>query len=111
MARSAVRTRVSVSVAELLPGVGSGTPGGADTVAVFDSVPVAETLIVPSTVKVTLPPAGRFTVLLMLPDPDAGHVPPPAPTHVQVAVRDAGNVSVTVDPGALLGPGLLATIV
>ena len=39
--RSAVGLRVSVSVAELLPGVGSVTPPGAVTVAVFASVPVA----------------------------------------------------------------------
>ena len=38
--------RVSVSVAELLPGVGSVTPAGAVTVAVFDRLPVALVLIV-----------------------------------------------------------------
>jgi hypothetical protein len=47
----------------------------------------------------------------MLPDPDAVHAPPPAPAHVHVAVRDAGNVSATVAPVTLLGPTLLATIV
>src|SRR5262245_33637559 len=47
----------------------------------------------------------------MLPAPDAGHVPPFSPVHVQVAVKDAGNVSTTVAPVALLGPALLATIV
>ena len=47
----------------------------------------------------------------MLPLPDAVHVPPPAPTHVHVPVREAGNVSATVAPGALLGPALLAVIV
>ena len=39
--RSALAPRVSASVAELLPGVGSLTPAAAVTVAVFDSVPVA----------------------------------------------------------------------
>ena len=47
----------------------------------------------------------------MLPAPAAVHVPPPAPTQVHVAVSDAGNVSATVAPGALLGPALLAVIV
>src|SRR3954447_12454023 len=47
----------------------------------------------------------------MLPEPDAVQVPPPAPTHVQVQVSDAGNVSATVDPAALLGPALAAVIV
>src|SRR5262245_27984011 len=47
----------------------------------------------------------------MFPEPDAVHVPPPAPTHVHVAVNEAGNVSATVDPEALLGPALDAVIV
>src|SRR5438874_2614511 len=41
MLRSASGARVSVSVAELLAGVGSVTPAGAVTVAVLDTVPVA----------------------------------------------------------------------
>ena len=48
---------------------------------------------------------------LRLPDPEAVHVPPPAPTQVHVAVSDAGNVSATVAPTALSGPALLAVIV
>jgi hypothetical protein len=47
----------------------------------------------------------------MFPEPAAVHVPPPAPTHVQVHVSDAGNVSATVAPGALLGPAFDAVIV
>src|SRR3954452_23838406 len=47
----------------------------------------------------------------MLPEPDAVQVPPPAPTQVQVAVRDAGKVSATVAPVALLGPAFDAVIV
>jgi hypothetical protein len=109
--RSAFPTSVSVSVAELFPGVGSVTPPGTATVAVFTRLPVAAALIVALTVYVTLPPTGRLTVLLMLPLPLAGHVPPPAPAHVHVAVKDAGNVSATVAPVTLLGPALLATIV
>ena len=44
--RSALAASVSLSVAELLPGVGSVTPPGAATVAVLLSVPVAEAEIV-----------------------------------------------------------------
>ena len=91
---------VSVSVAELLPGFGSLTPAGAVTVAVFDRLPVAPAAIAALTVYVTVPPAGRLTVSLILPDPAAVQVPPPAPTQVHVAVRAAGNVSATVAPGA-----------
>jgi hypothetical protein len=47
----------------------------------------------------------------MLPDPAAVHVPPAAPAQVQVQVREAGKVSATVAPVALLGPALLATMV
>ena len=48
--RSAVGLRVSVSVAVLFPGVGSVTPPGAATVAVFASVPVAVAETVAETV-------------------------------------------------------------
>jgi hypothetical protein len=41
IARSALPLSVSLSVAELFPGVGSATPPGAATVAVLLSVPVA----------------------------------------------------------------------
>ena len=41
-ARSACGLNVSVSVAELFPGIGSVTPAGGATVAVFDKVPVAD---------------------------------------------------------------------
>ena len=44
--RSALAASVSLSVAELLPGVGSVTPAGAVTVAVLLSVPVAAAEIV-----------------------------------------------------------------
>jgi len=111
IARSAVPDSVSLSVAELLPGLGSVTPAGAVTVAVLDSVPVAAAEMAALTVYVTDPPAGRLTVSVMLPEPAAVQVPPPAPTQVQVAVSEAGNVSATVAPVALLGPALDAVIV
>lgn len=102
---------VSVSVAELFPGVGSVTPAAAATVAVFDSVPVAAPLTVQLAVYVNEPPAGRLTVSFIFPEPEAVPVPPPAPAPVHVHVREAGNVSATVEPGALLGPAFEAVIV
>jgi hypothetical protein len=48
--RSADAEIVSESVAELLPGVGSVTPAGAATVAVFTSEPVADADIAAETV-------------------------------------------------------------
>jgi hypothetical protein len=109
---SAWGVNVSVSVAVLLAGVGSITPPGTVTVAVLTRLPVAEALTVPVRVYVTLPPTGRFTVALMLPDPLAVQVPPPAPTQVQVGpVIAAGTVSATVAPVTALGPGFDATIV
>src|SRR5688572_23944561 len=47
----------------------------------------------------------------MLPEPAAVQVPPPAPTHVQVQVSDAGNVSATVPPVTGSVPALEAVIV
>ena len=101
---------VVTSVAELLPGAGSMAPAGTATVAVFDSVPVAAAAMVQFAVYVTVPPTGRFTVSLRLPPPAAVQMPPPAPPQVQVQVNEAGNVSATVAPVALLGPALLAVI-
>ena len=102
---------MSVSVALLLPGVGSVTP--LDTVAVLTNDPVADALIVQVAVNVALPPLGRFTALVLIfPLPLAGHVPLPAPAHVQLQpVTSAGNVSATVAPVTLLGPTLDAAIV
>ena len=103
---------MSESVALLLLGVGSVTPPGAVTVAVLLKVPVAAAEIAVLTVKVNEPPDGRLIVeALMLPEPLAGPVPPPAPTPVHVAVSDAGKVSATVTPLALLGPALLTVMV
>ncbi len=104
---------VFVSVAELFPGVGSVTPAGAATVAVFATVPVAFAAMVATTLKVTEPPEGRLTKALIFPVPlAAGQEPPPAATHVHVAPEiPAGNVSVTVAPTTGSGPAFEATIV
>src|SRR6187399_3347 len=101
MPRLALGESVSLSVALLLPGVGSVTLPDVATVAVLLNEPVAPAPIVQVAVYVTLPPLGRLTGSLMLPEP----------THVHEHVSDAGNVSVTVEPGALLGPAFEAAIV
>src|SRR5262245_40103177 len=54
---------VSVSVALLLPGVGSVTPAGGDTRTVLLIVPVAFGLITPLSVMNTLWPLGRLSPL------------------------------------------------
>ena len=69
---------------------------GGTLVVALESDPVALGLMGQLAVWVTLPPTGRLTVSLMLPEPAAVQVPPPAPTHVQLQVSDAGNVSATV---------------
>src|SRR5438876_248580 len=107
-ARSGRGVRVSVSVAELLAGLGSLIPPGAATEAVLLKLPVAEGLMVPVKAKVTVAPGGRFTVWLMFPVPLAAHVPPPAPPQVQLApVTVPGRVSITLAPVAALGPTFL----
>src|SRR3989442_135031 len=113
MERSAVGVRVSVSVAELLPGVGSVAPPGAVTVAVFAREPVAIAATVALTVNVAIPPTGRLTVVPMSPLPEAEpHEPPAEPPQVQLTpVRVAGMVSVTVAPVTELGPAFEATLV
>jgi hypothetical protein len=111
MARFACGVSVSVSVAVLLPGVGSVTVTDVATVEVFTNEPVAAPEMLQLAVYVTLPVLGRLTVSLILPEPDAVHVPPFAPTHVHVHVSDAGNVSVTFEPGAALGPLLFVAVI
>ena len=76
---------VSVSVAELLPGVGSVTPVGALTVAVLESAPLALGEMLTVAVYVTDPPLGKLTVSLWS-EPLEVQVPPPAPMHVQLTV-------------------------
>ena len=110
--RSPVGVSVSVSVAELLPGVGSVTGAGAAMVAVLARLPVALLEIVAVSVKVAVPPGASVTLALMLPLPDAGQVEPTDAEHVHVAPDNtAGSVSVTVAAVAVDGPALEATIV
>jgi hypothetical protein len=111
MPRFACGESVSVSVALLLPGVGSVTLADVATVAMLVSEPVAAAEMLQLAVYVTFPVFGKLTASLMLPEPDAVQVPPFAPTHVHVQVSDAGNVSVTFDPGAALGPLLFVAVI
>src|SRR5690349_541574 len=112
MARLAVTTIVSVSVALLLPGFESVTPDGAAIVAVLAIEPVALLATVALTVKVAVPALSRFTLAEMLPLPLAGQLDPVLAAQVQLPiVRPAGAVSVTVAPVTALGPLLVATMV
>ena len=111
MARSAVITSVSVSVAELLAGVGSVRPDGAAMVAVFTKEPVAEAEIVATTVYVAVAPTAKLMVSLRDPEPEEPHVAPAVAAQVQVApVREAGSESATTAPVATEGPRFLATM-
>ena len=98
--RSALGAGVSVSVAALFPGTGSGVLARALIVAVLTRLPVAIGLRVATTVYVRLPPTGSVTDVLRLPVPlAAGQVAPPAPAQVQAAlVTIAGRVSTSGRP-------------
>jgi hypothetical protein len=110
--RSAVGVRVSVSVAELFPAVGSVMPAATVAVAVFANEPVAVEAIVAVSVNVAVPLGNRSTVVLMLPLPDAGQDEPAEAVHVHVEPESVpGNVSVMVVPIAADGPALETTIV
>ena len=104
---------MSVSVAELFPGVGSVVPTGAAIVAVFARDPTAVETIVPVAVNVAVPPTARSTDALMLPLPEAGQLEPGDGVQVQLTpARVAGNVSATVPPVIADGPtGFEATMV
>lgn len=101
---------VSVSVDELLPGVGSVAPLNA-AVAVLTRLPVALPRTVVLIVYVTLSPAGMETESLMFPLPLALQVARPVPVHVHVIpINEAGKVSVTT-PSESPFPTLLTVIV
>src|SRR6266436_6355990 len=112
--RSAWGVRMSVSVAELLAGLGSATLAGAVTVAVFDSVPVAAGSMVAVAVKVTVPPGSTATGRLMrvLSPTMEQQVEPGEAEQVQLTFGSAaGNVSATAAPFAVKGPALPTVIV
>src|SRR5262245_5415475 len=113
--RSALGIRGSVSVAVLLPGVGSVVPVGGLTVAVLVRRPVAEGLIWTVKVKVTVALTGRSTVVDRTPVPLSRPVttpPPVAPANAQLPpVAKAGRGSDTLAPVTALGPWLVTTMV
>jgi hypothetical protein len=112
METSAVGVRESVSVAKLSVVFGSEMVEAGVTVAVFDTVPVAELFTVAVMRNVAVPPAWRSTTVAIEPEPlVAAHVACDEAVHVQVAsTRLLGSVSETMVPGASEGPLFLTTI-
>src|SRR5262245_6613532 len=114
MVRSASGPTGLLSVAPLLPGTGSVTPGGGVTVAVLISAPVVPAGTVPLTVNVALVPAGNVTRASMFPVPEA--VPHAAPGSVAEQVQPnpasgTGSASCTRASVTSDGPALLTTTV
>jgi hypothetical protein len=101
----------SLSVALLSLESGSGML--LETLAVFESVPVAVTLSVALTTNVAVPPLATVTLVAIDPLPlAAGQLEPDEAVHVQLTpLRTAGKVSLTVAPVTALGPPLLTTSV
>jgi hypothetical protein len=110
--KSAIGLRTSLSVAELLPGTGSVTPGATVAATVFTSVPTAAGATVAEITNVADPPASRSTTVLRFPEPPARHVEPLVARHVHVApVNAAGIASTIVTLCTSDGPSFVATIV
>jgi hypothetical protein len=103
---------VSVSVAVLLTGAGSVTPGGGVIDTVLVTLRAAPAPTVALSVNVAAPPAARLTEAATLPAPLAGHSDPGVAVHVQPPkARPVGAVSVTVAPTTAVGPALVTTMV
>src|SRR5260221_7315440 len=110
---------LSVSLAVLLPGVGSLVPAGGATVVVLVTVPlVAVTLA--EMAKVTVPPTGNVGMITPVDSSSAtvtfagaGHAAPPvAPRHTAaVLLKPAAIGSVTIEPLPDDGPALDTTTV
>src|SRR5450755_2839200 len=94
MDRSAREFCVSVSVAELLAGLGSVTPVGFVAVAVFTRLPVRLEGTVNVSMYVAVPPLFKFTVSAIALVPLAVHVDPALAAQVHAAVMmPVGNGS------------------
>ena len=113
MDKSACGVIVVVAVLVLFPGVGSVTPDGGVTLAIFVIVPLAPA--VPVILKVTVPPLGKVgnvKVPKLVWLPIGGHPAPPVvevqPMPVTVKLATAGSVTVVLF--AALGP-LFVTII
>lgn len=113
MDRSGTGRYSRVTVEELFAGLGSATPFGNATVAVFVRIPVAVLAVNAVRLKVAVPLTVKLTVVLMLPFP-AGvpQLEPAEAVQVHVALlSEAGNISVTVAPVTAIGPLLVTTMV
>src|SRR5262249_45356644 len=102
-----------VSESLSLPGTGSGVSAGGATLALLTRVPVAVGSTVPVATKVTAPPAGRSTVVAMLPLPVAApQRDPGAGLHAHArALSTGGNVPAPGAPPPAVGPALATVIV
>jgi hypothetical protein len=117
--RSATGFTEFVSVASLLPGVGSVVPGGGAIVATLATLPVVAVTFA-FTVKVTVPPLGRVGITMPVPSSNVtvvfGTVEQTAPPVVEsqvtaVLVKPATTGSVTRALSAALGPLFVTTSV
>ena len=105
----------SLSIAWLLPALGSVTPAGGATLALLDTVPL-KAVTSATTVKVTLPPEGKMGIAI--PDcncatlVDTGHwAPPVAMAQFTLDLASpATAASVRMAPFAACGPALPTTM-
>lgn len=113
MERSEIAWKSRATVDELLAGLGSATPEGVATVAVFVSVPVAVLAVCAVKLNVAVPFTAKLTVVLMLPVPlGTAQLEPAEAVQVHVApLNVAGKLSVTVAPVTAIGPLFVTTIV
>jgi hypothetical protein len=105
---SAVGVSVSMSLALLLAEVGSVTPAGAATAAVFVNEPVAVDETATMTLYVTVAPVAMVAVVEIGIEPDADpQVAPAVAAHVhEPDVAPTGSASVTGALTAVDGPAL-----
>jgi hypothetical protein len=110
---SAVGVSVSMSLAELLPDVGSVTPAGTCTVAVLVNEPVAVEDTATTAVYVAVAPVARVAVVEIGIEPEAApQLAPAVATHVHVPdVAPAGRASTTGALTAVDGPAFDTTTV
>src|SRR5258706_42222 len=119
MSRSATGCTVSVSLAVLLPGVGSIVPVGGATVTTLVTDPLVAVTFA-AIVNVTVPPAGSVGITTPAPSSNptvtfagAGQAAPPlAPVQAAPVLLNpvaAGSVTIAPSPGD--GPAFVTTIV
>src|SRR5258705_11740611 len=96
----------SVSLAGILAGIEWVRPPALGHVFFFFNDTAAAEVFALSLLDALPISLGRLAVSLMLPEPAAVQVPPPAPTQVQVQGREAGWAPATLEPAASFGPSL-----